>query len=154
MRKFIFSIVSLVNMILLGIAFGLGSNSAIEVSSAEKASGNYYQLVFWGASGAKPAALNIVAFALLCAGALLAVISLVPFKFRKFVNILGGACMIGSGVLTLWVPTNFMETAENHIATFSSTGSLIAMAVLILVAGGLALLAAIFELLPSKKEAK
>jgi hypothetical protein len=153
MRKFIFSIVSIVNMILLGIAFGLGSNSAANVSDSEKAIGNYYQLVFRGPSGANPAALNIVAFCLFVAGAAIVVFALIPFKFRKFVNILGGLVLIGGGVLTLFVPTNYMEASADHISKFASTGSLIAMSVLMIVAGALALGAAIIELLP-KKEAK
>lgn len=153
MRKFVFSIISLVNMILAGIAFGLGSNTAMFISKAEEnPSGNFYQLVFPGiAERVSPA--NIICFVLLVLASFLALVALIPFKGRKFVNILGGGSFIAAGVLTLWVPTNYMltTTAPGKLHFFSS-GSLIAMAVLLIVAGALALLGAIIEFIPKKEK--
>ena len=158
MRKFVFSIISLVNMILAGIAFGLGSNTAMYISKAEEnPSGNFYQLVFPGSPGkliaerVSPA--NIICFVLLVLASVLAVLALIPSKERKVVNVLGGGSFIAAGVLTLWVPTNYMltTTAPGKLHFFSS-GSLIAMAVLLIVAGALALLGAIIEFIPKKEK--
>ena len=154
MRKFVFSIISIVNMILVGIAFGLGANSAAYITGNEdKVIGNFYQLVFKSPNGGNPSWINILCFALIVLAAALAVVALIPFKGRKFVNILGGGSFIAAGVLTLWVPTNYMELSEAETKlSFASKGSLIAMSVLLLVAGALALIGAIVEFLPSKKE--
>ena len=155
MKKLLFSLVSIVNMILIGIAFGLGANTAAWVTKKEgTAIGNWYQLVFPTAPRT-PAVANIICFCLLVLGAALVVFALLPFKFRKFVNIAGGGALIAAGVLTLWVPTNYMETSEAASKlSFYSSGSLIAMAVLLLVAGGLALAASCGEILLKDKEAK
>ncbi len=143
MRKFILPVINIVNLILVGIAFGLGGNTAINapISPSAHPRGNYYQLI-WNT----PTVLGVVAFFLFVVGVFLLLVTLVPFKGRKFVALVNGGMLIASGVITLGLGssvTNFM---------WENTGSLVAMCTLMFVAGGLAILMALLELFMKKED--
>ena len=144
MRKFLLPVINIVNLILVGIAFALGGNTAAYTpSGTERAPlGNYYQLV-WN----KPEVLGVVAFFLFVVGVFFLLVTLIPFKARKFVALCDGAMLIASGVLTLGLASNVAGTLGA-----SNSGSLIALCVLLIVAGGLAVLMALYELFAIKKE--
>ena len=144
MRKFLLPVINIVNLILVGIAFALGGNTAVySPAKEEHAIGNYYQIV-WN----KPEVLGVVAFFLFVVGVFFLLVTLVPFKVRKFVAICDGGMLIAAGILTLMIGRSiaqFPDVTEN-------TGSLIAMCVLMFVAGGLAILMALLEFAFNKKE--
>ena len=134
MRKFLIPIVNLVNIILVSISFGLANNTAVVDSALSNvARGNYYQLV-WNASD-KANVLGIVGFFLFIAAAALMLVNFLPFRSRKYTSVLAGGLFIASGVLFLKTPAN----AALHFIKMDLTGSLIAMVVLVIIAGALSL---------------
>ena len=145
MRKFLLPVINIVNLILVGIAFALGGNTAAysPADTERVALGNYYQLV-WN----NPQVLGVVAFFLFVVGVFFLLVTLIPFKARKFVACLDGAMLIASGVLTL----GLAGTVANPSLGYTNSGSLIAVAVLMIVAGGLAVLMACYELFFIKNE--
>lgn len=151
MRKFLFSIISVINMILLGIAYGLGSNTAMYlIKPDEHPVGNWYQLVF-NACDKGYAVQNIVGFVLLVAATALVVLALIPFRCRKYVNILAGAALIVGGIFVLQSPANYLAmSGAEVIPTYHLSGSLIAMATLMFVAAGLAIIGAFAEFATKK----
>ena len=140
MRKILIPVITLVSLILLGIAFGLGSLEAAS-NAAGNSIGNYYSLV-WLKTSAGRNALNIVGFFMLCVGTLGTLVFLLPIKGRKFAFICLGALLIVSGVFALLMPSNLAKAFE---ITAKAEGGLIAMAVLEFVAGGLLLLNSALE---------
>ena len=145
MRKFLLPVINIVNLILVGIAFALGGNTAAysPAGTERVALGNYYQLV-WN----NPQPFGVVAFFLFVVGVFFLLVTLVPFKARKFVACLDGAMLVAAGVLTL----SLAGTVANETLGYTNSGSLIAVAVLMIVAGGLALLMSFYELFFIKKE--
>lgn len=147
MRKIIVTVLNLVNLVLLGITFGLGSLTAATNASGNSV-GTYYSLV-WPSSNAYFNALNLIAFFGLCVAAALALFLLLPVKFRKFVSAGATALLIFVGVLTLLVPANYVSVSEIAPA-LTLQDSLIAMGVLLFVAALLTCLGAVLEFLPEK----
>jgi len=137
MRKFLLPIISIVNLILAGIAFGLGGNTAAySPAGTDRAIGNYYQLV-WN----QPTGMAVTAFFLFVFAVFFTLVYFIPFKHRKCANILVGGLFIAAGALTLTVPNAYAQAAF----AYTRSGSLIAMSVLMFVAGGLTLLASLLE---------
>lgn len=146
MRKFLLPIINLVNIILTSIAFGLGSKTAVvDKALGEVGKGSYYQLVWNSADHAN--VLGIIGFFLFVAAAAFMLTLFIPVKCRKFTALLTGALYIGAGVLFLMTP----GACDVAIIKPVLTGSLIAMAVLVFIAGGLSL---VMGLLDFKKESK
>lgn len=137
MRKFLLPIISIVNLILAGIAFGLGGNTAAySPVGTDRAIGNYYQLV-WN----QPTVMSMLAFFFFVFAVFFTLVYFIPFKHRKFANVLVGGLFIAAGLLTLTVPNIY---AQSNFA-YTRSGSLIAMTVLMCVAGGLSLLSSLIE---------
>lgn len=149
MRKFLVPVINLVNIILVSIVFGLGSNTAVyeTIRGVDSLRGNYYQLV-WGAAD-KANALGIVGFFLFVVAVAATVATFIPFKCRKYTLVLVGAMYIAAGVLFLNTPNG----CDQLVFAQKLSDSLIAMAVLVFIAGAFTLGAAALEL-TAKKEAK
>lgn len=148
MRKFLIPIINLVNIILVSITFGLGSKTAVlEKVSGEVAKGTYYQLVWNAADHAN--VLGIIGFFLFVFAVAFMLALFIPFRCRKYLSLIVGAMFIGAGVLFLLTP----GACDVKIIKPELTGALIAMAVLVFVAGALTLGMAAIEL-SAKKEAK
>ena len=147
MRKFLIPIVNLVNIILVSISFGLANNTAVVDSALSNVGrGNYYQLV-WNAAD-KANVIGIVGFFLFVVAAALMLVNFVPFKCRKYTAVLTGGMFIASGVLFLMTPAK----AALHFIDMKLTGSLIAMAVLVIIAGALSLVMAALDFTAKKAE--
>ena len=147
MKKFIVPIINLVSLILASVVFGLGATTAVKFGASEVASGNWYQLV-WEI----PQTLKVVAvmgFFFFCVACFLALVTMIPFKFRFVGVCLAGLLFIGTGVMFLLTPGAVYS--GSNAALYSKTDSFIAMIVLVFVAGGLELLATAVSLLPEKK---
>lgn len=158
MKKFLLPIINIVNIVLVSITFGLGNNCALVVKEASSKRNvmNWYGLV-WNPVVEKGHdvynVIGIVGFFLFVAAVAAVLFTLIPTKVRKWVNALSGAAFIASGVLFLLTPK---ASKMAGVLPFETTNSLIAMAVLVFVAGALALTAALIEIIPlfTKKEAK
>ena len=152
MRKFLLPIINLVNVILVSIAWGLTGKSALvsEHKSISYGYGNFYEVIWDGQVASKNVnALGIVAFFVFILGCALMLAAFLPVKWRKFVSC-GEACaFIASGVLFLIMP---FHTARATVEP-KLTGAMIAIAVLVLVAGALAACMAAIEFL-GKEESK
>lgn len=145
MRKFILPIINLVNVILVGIAFILsGRVGALDGHNSK----TFYELV-WLNQNAN--VIGIVGFFLFVLAAAVTLAVFIPFPGRKYASAVGGAMHIAAGVLilltpkaadVLWIETNFEKT-----------GALIAMAVLVIIAGAFTLGMSVLEFL-EKKESK
>lgn len=147
MRKFLIPIINLVNIILVSISFGLANNtSVVDAGLHDAPRGNYYQLV-WNASD-KANVLGIVGFFLFVVAAAVMLFNFLPFKVRKFTSILAGGMFIAAGVLFLKTPGG----AAIHYINMSLTGSLIAMAILVIIAGVLSLVMAALDFTSKKAE--
>ncbi len=144
MRKFLIPIINLVNIILVSISFGLANNTA--ALNMDVNSGNYYQLV-WNAADVKNI-IGIVGFFLFVVAAALMLVNFLPIKARKVIAPLTGLMFIGAGVLVLMTPAN----ANIHWISMELTGSLIAMAVLLIIAGALSLLMSVLDFTAKKAE--
>lgn len=143
MKKILSPIINLISLILVGVAFGLGGLSAAHIASASHTStegnmGTYYQLVW---SVEHKSVLAIVGFFLLCVGAFLLLVVFLP-KIRKFVAPLAGGMLIAAGVIALLMPARIQPTL-----TVENQPGLIAMAVLLFVAGGFSLIVCALEFL-------
>lgn len=146
MKKFILPVIGLIALILVGITFGLGANSAVYFVEETLGRGNWYQLV-WTIKGVS--VIGCVGFFLLCVGSFFGLIALVPFKFSKFLMALVGLMFIGAGVMFLLTPGSVYSGINANL--YHKTSSYIAMIVLVFVAGGLDLLGACVGFLPEKK---
>lgn len=137
MRKFLLPIISIVNLILAGIAFGLGANTAAySPAGSTRAIGNYYQLV-WN----NPTVMGVLAFFFFVGAVFFTLVYFIPFKHRKCANFIVGGLYIAAGVLTLTVPNAYAQSSF----AYTRSGSLVAMVVLMCVAGGLTLLSSVIE---------
>lgn len=150
MRKFILPVINLINIVLVSITFGLASKSAF-VENAEslwygQGKGNFYQIA-WGHPGT-PSAIGIVAFFLFVFAVAITVFAFLPVKFRKYVTAVGGLMYITAGVLFLLSPKHCnLPVLEPKL-----TGTLIAMAVLVFIAGAFTLIMSAIEFLEKKPE--
>lgn len=152
MRKFLLPIINLVNLVLVVIVWVLTAQTAVndigQLGQKDVACGNYYQVVW---EGSRANVLGIVSFFLFCVAVLLTLVVFLPIKVRKFLNCFNGLAYIGAGVLFLLAP--IPPHYARGIAEAELTGSLIAMAVLVFIAGAFSLLMSVIEFL-GKKEAK
>ena len=147
MRKFLIPIINLVNIILVSITFGISVNtSAIDAGLANKPLGNYYQFVWNPAKNAN--VIGIVGFFLFVVAAALMLFNFLPLKARKFTSVLTGLMFVGAGVLFLLTP----ESCDINPVELELTGSLIAMAVLVIIAGALSLAMAALDFTNKKAE--
>lgn len=151
MRKFLIPIINLVNVILVTIAFVLGNTSAATTSYSGTSSDlpRYYHLI-WNAAD-KTNVLGIVGFFVLIFAAVLMLINFIPFKGRKCVAGVAGAAFIAAGVLILKTPAA-ADLGPVVLGSLELSGALIAMAVLVIIAGALSLVMTVLDL--TAKEAK
>lgn len=137
MRKFLIPIINLVNVILVSITFGLANNPAFTSDSGN--SHRYYQIV-WNPAD-KPNVIGIIGFFLFVVAAALMLVNFLPIKARKCIAPLTGLMFIGAGVLFLMTPA----AADMRNINMELSGSLIAMSVLVFVAGALSLLMSVLD---------
>ena len=147
MKKFILPVINLIAIVLSAVVFGLGANSAVYRLQASMGQGNWYQLVWTVAQ--TPTVIGLVGFFLFVLAVFFTLVTMIPFKGRKFAECLVGLMFVGAGVMFLLTP-GAVYTGPNA-ASYHATDSLIAMAVLVFVAGGLELLGSLIEFLPEKK---
>lgn len=143
MKKFILPVINLIALVLSGVIFGLGANSAIYRGEVSNGQGNWYQLV-WEI----PQKLSVVAilgFFLFIAAVFFCLVAMVPFKYRKYVEACVAGLFIASGILILLTP------ARIYPAEYVKSASYIAMVVLSFVSGAITLVGACLEFLPEKK---
>lgn len=150
MKKFLLPIINIINIVLVSITFGLGNNTAVYLKEVaqNRPAGNWYQLV-WEI----PSVVGYLGFFLFVFGVATILFTLIPSKVRKWVNLLGGAALVAAGVMFLLTPG---ASYAGSVLGTELSNALIAMAVLVFVAGALALIAALLEIVPLfiKKEAK
>lgn len=155
MKKFLFPIVNLVNIVLISIVFGLGGNAFYEVEKAKvwETGQDWYNLVWQPIMGGRANAVGIVGFFLFVFAVAAIVVTFFPSAFRKWVNVGAGAALIAAGVLFLVSPQGGLRDASTATRL---TDSGIAMGVLVFIAGAFALALGILEVLKvfDKKEAK
>lgn len=146
MKKFILPVINLVALVLSAVVFGLGASTAVNLNLSNTTGvGNWYQLV-WTISE-QPSVVALLGFFFFVFAAFIALVTMIPFKARKFCVCLAGALFIASGVLFLMTPAAVYGTSS----LYTKSDSLIAMAVLVFVAGGLELIGTAIEFLPEKK---
>ena len=147
MKKFILPVINLVSLVLSAVIFGLGANSAVYWGQSSNGQGNWYQLV-WSIAET-PTAVGLLGFFLFVFAVFATLVTMIPFKYRKFAVACVGAMFVVAGVMFLLTPASVYTgvNAEGYI----KSDSLIAMAVLAFVAGGLELCGACVEFLPEKK---
>ena len=148
MRKFLLPVINLVNVILVSITWGLSANSAVQNSKTLDGYGNFYEVV-WRGSNAN--VLAIVAFFLFCIASLGMLVAFLPLKARKFITCLVGVMFIATGVLFLISP--MPPHYDRGMLNPELSGSLIAMAVLVFIAGAFSVIMSLVEFL-GKKESK
>ena len=150
MRKFLSPILNVINLILVSIALGLSGQSAVleTVGHKEVGKGNIYQVIFMGT---KPNVLAFVGFGLLCLACLALLVAFLPLKARKFVACVEGLSFVGAGVLFLIgsVPPHY----DCSIVEPKLSGALIAICVLLFVAGLFSVIMAALDF-TAKKESK
>jgi len=149
MRKFLLPIINLVNLILVSITWGLSNNTAVTDAGAKNAAKGTFYDVIW--TGEKPNALAIVGFFLFIFACVAVLAAFIPTKARKFVTCAGSAMLIASGVIFLLSPRE--KFYDCSILEPELTGSLIAMAVLVFIAGAFMACMSLIEFL-GKKESK
>ena len=141
MRKFLLPVINLVNLILVSITWGLsGKTAVIDAGHAggDVKCGNFYQVVWMGT---KANAVGIIGFFLFIAAVALTLVAFLPLKSRKFITCAGGAFYIAAGVLFLRAPYHY----DYSIQKIELSGALIAMAVLVFVAGAFSLCMSLIE---------
>ena len=146
MRKFLLPIINLVNVILVSIAWGLsGKTAVIDAARADAKCGNIYEVVWMGT---KANAVGIVGFFLFIFAVALTLVAFLPLKSRKYVTCCGGLMYVAAGVLFLLAPAHY----DRAIIKPELTGALIAIAVLIFVAGAFSLAMSALEFLGKKND--
>ena len=136
MKRILSPLINLVSLILVGVAFGLGGLSAAHHAGNDSNMGTYYQLIWQN-----PKFLPVFGFFALCVGAFLLLVVFLPFV-RKFAAPLAGALLIVSGVFALLTP----KAIQSNVAVELQPG-LIAMAVLLFIAGAFSLIVCALEFL-------
>lgn len=152
MKKFILPVINLIALVLSAVVFGLGANTAVNFGSV--AQGNWYQLVWTPYTNLEGnsvySLIAILGFFFFVFAAFFALVTMVPFKGRKFGVCLAGALFIAAGVMFLLTMGDVFKYYA-AISEFKKTDSFTAMAVLVFVAGGLELVGACIDFLPEKK---
>ena len=150
MRKFLLPIINLVNVVLVSIAWGLsGKTAVIDAARSDAASGNIYQVIWEGEVASHNVnAMGIVGFFLFILACVLMLLAFIPFKARKFTTCLGGLSFIAGGVLFLNAPWH----AARAIYKPELTGAIIAIAVLLFIAGAFTLVMSIIEFFEKKTQ--
>lgn len=144
MKKFIIPVINLVCLVMSAVIFGLGANSAVYIIGSSTGAGNWYQLVW-----TIPETLSVIAvlgFFLFIAAVALCLFAMIPFKFRKFVEVCVAGLFIAAGVMFLLTPGAIYGANVDY-----KTASLITMVVLAFVSGGLTCFGALLDFLPEKK---
>ena len=147
MKKFILPVINLISIVLSAVVFGLGANSAVYRGQTSDGQGNWYQLVW-----TIPQPLQVVAvmgFFLFVFAVFFTLVTMIPFKYRKVGLCLVGLMFVAAGVMFLMTPGAVYT--GNNAGSYKLSDSLIAMAVLVFVAGGLELVGACIDFLPEKK---
>ena len=147
MKKFIIPVINLVGLVLSAVIFGLGANSAVYFGQTSNGQGNWYQLV-WSLSN-EPVFFAQLGFFLFIAAVVGALLTMIPFKHRKFCLLFVCALFVGAGVMILLSPDAVFTGANASL--YHRTDSLIAMGVLAFVAAFLECVAACVDFLPEKK---
>ena len=106
---------------------------------------NYYNLV-WGPQ-ITTNTIGIVGFFLFVVAVFFTVVGFIPMKARKFVVALAGGMYIAAGVLFLLTPSHY---CYNALGGIELKGSLIAMAVLVFIAGAFSLAMSVLDFLGKK----
>ena len=89
-------------------------------------------------------------FFFFCVAVFLALVTMIPFKFRFIGVCLAGLLFVAAGVMFILTP-GAVYGGHGAASEFHNTDSFTAMIVLVFVAGGLELLATLVSLLPEKK---
>jgi len=136
MRKII-PFVNIFVLVLLAIVWPLGAAVALYVSSligegVASDIGNFYQVV-WG-FGSNLSAAMVVGFMLLSVGSLLLIPAFIPMKLQKILLGVIALFFVASGIIFLLLPTLYQAANETAL-TIKLGGSVIAMSVLLIVAG-------------------
>ena len=145
MKKFLLPIINLVNLVLISITWGLSGKTAVTDKLSSRTA-TYYTVLWEGHPGN---ALGIVGFFLFIVACALTLFAFLPVKVRKYATCVAGASYIAAGVLFLVCPHTFSSGIQEP----KLTGALIAMAVLVFVAGAFSLCMSAIELF-AKKESK
>ena len=148
MKKFILPVINLISIVLSAVVFGLGANSAVYRGVASAGQGNWYQLVWTIAP--QPTLIGLLGFFLFVFAVFFALVTMIPFKGRKFAVCAVGLMFVTAGIMFLLTPGSYFDGSA-AAAHYIKTDSYIAMAVLVFVAGGLELLGSAVEFLPEKK---
>ena len=143
MRKILLPILSLVCVILVAVAFGVAAQTAATRVDGSNF-GNYYQLVFQRGSNV----FALVSFILFVVAAALLVVVLVPSKIRKFLLPADAALFVAAGVFMILAPKH-----ASDVGPLTVTGSMTAVAVLVIVTGAVLCLMSVLSFL-GKKESK
>lgn len=143
MKKFILPVINLIALVLSSVVFGLGASTAARMISNNEGAGNWYQLV-WNTHPL----IGVLGFFFFVFAAFFALVTMIPFKGRKFGLVLTGGLFIAAGVMFLLTPAAHFGS---RIGLYEKTDSFIAMIVLVFVAGGLELVGACLDFLPEKK---
>ena len=155
MKKFLYPIINLVNVVLVSIVFGLGANPAYSVDKAQSipAQHDWYNLVWQPIMGGRSNTVGIIGFFLFVFAVAGVLFAFIPTKVRQWVNVGVGAALIAAGVLFLLSPAGGLRDAT---LTVKLSDSLIAMAVLVFIVAAFALAMGILEILKvfDKKETK
>ena len=147
MKKFILPVINLISIVLSAVVFGLGANSAVYRGQTSHGEGNWYQLVWTVTDPLKVVA--VLGFFLFVFAVFFALVTMIPFKYRKFGLVLVGLMFVAAGVLFLMTPSAVYT--GNNAGSYKLSDSLIAMAVLVFVAGGLELAGACLDFLQENK---
>lgn len=146
MKKFILPVINLIALVLGAVTFGLGANSAVYRGQSTNGVSNWYQLVWT----TKPGTLiPLLGFFFFVFAVFFALLTMIPFKGRKFGLVLTGGLFVASGVMFLLTPAAVFTGV--NAASYIKSASFIAMIVLVFVAGGLELIGACVDFLPEKK---
>ena len=151
MRKFLLPIINLVNLILVSIAWGLtGKTAVIDAGNGDLACGNFYEVIWDGqVSSHNVNVLGVVAFFVFILGCAFMLAAFLPAKWRKYVSCLEGLAFLAAGSMFLCMP----RYTARAIVTPELTGAMIAIGVLVLIAGAFTLLMSVLDF-TAKKESK
>ena len=146
MKKFILPVINLISIVLSAVIFGLGANSAVYRGQTSNGQGNWYQLVWTIPSPLS--ALAVIGFFVFVFAVFFTLVTMIPFKARKYCLGVVGLMFVATGVLFLLTPGSVYTGA--NAASYIKSASLIAMSVLAFVAGALELIGCAVEFLPEK----
>jgi len=152
MRKFLLPIINLVNVILVSVAWGLtGKTALVDQGNVKYPNlGNFYEVIWDGqAKNGNVNVLGVISFFIFILGCALMLVAFLPVKWRKFVSCGEAVCFLASGIMFFIMPKH---TARPYVDPKLSA-AMIAVAVLVVIAGAFAGAMAALEFL-GKKESK